>query len=145
MVEISKLIDALYDVLNDDATLSAYLGKKAGQTKIIKGDNVPELISQPVVQIIIMTNEMNTIVKHSEITFKINVYCQGYSDGSINHDEFNNILQRCEALIDDQDLTVSGNWVYVMYVEGMDSPIADREHDNTYLAGLRCRMSATKL
>jgi len=97
------------------------------------------------VQVIITTNEMHIIVKHSEITFKINAYCQGYSDGSINHGEFDDILQRCEELMDDQSLTVPGNWVYVMYVEGMDLPIPDREHDNTYLAGLRCRLSAAKL
>ncbi len=144
MVDENAILGALESKLEADATLRSYLKPKDGSSKILIGIHMP-IYSPPMVQILIITNEIENVMTYSEITFRINAYSQGKTTGEPDLAELENILQRCNDLIHDQSLSVSNHGVFSMYTEGRDQPIPDLDHEGAFIQGLRCRMFAIKI
>ena len=143
MVDESKIYKAIKAILDDDATLTAILGVKDRDSKVIIGPEMPQY-NPPMIQVVILTDEMDTVTTESEITFYVNAYSLAEAAGDIDFEEIENILQRCVDLIHDQDLAVTDHMIFEMFVEGRNAPVSDRNRSGVYFGGLRCRMFAIK-
>ena len=143
MVNHSDIYAALKAILDNDSTLNNLLDRQA-DSKVFTGI-MPRAFGFPAVQIVIMTDNQRDLSHNlSDIYFLINVHTQTDSAGIGQLENSSDILDRCETLIDDQSLTVTGHSIYVMYVEGHDPIVVDPGNDNYAIEGIRCRLFAAK-
>ena len=143
MVNHSDIYTALWTVFDNDSTLRTLLGRQSN-TKVFKGI-MPDTFGYPAVQVVIMTdNQIDTAHNLSDIYFLINVHSQVSPVGSGQLADSAAILARCEILIDDQSLTVSGHSIFSMFVEGHNPIVTNPQDNNHAIEGIRCRMFAAK-
>jgi hypothetical protein len=143
MVSHSEIYQGLKDLLNLDSDLSELIGQNSSGSKIILGPELPKVMFCPMIQVVIMTDNMETSTQVSDIFFRINIYTNADINNAFNSELSESIIQRAFALIHDQRITLEASFNYVMYAEGRDAEaIADFEHSGIYFEGLSCRMVA---
>lgn len=144
MVDENLVFNAVKKVLDNDSTLSAILGKKPSQSKVVVGASMPRYIL-PMIQIVSTSNVIETVMTWSAITFNVNAYSRARTDNSVDMAELESILQRCNDLIQDQSLEILNHGFFSMYIEGRSGAIRDVDYPKAFLQGIMCRIFVIKI
>lgn len=143
MVDENKIFTAVKKRFDDDVTLHRLLQAR-NDSKVIIGNSMPKYVL-PMIQIVKMSNVIETVMTWSEITFNVNIYTREMTDHSFDGDQSESIIQRCNDLIHDQPLTVEDHGIFSVYVEGRSVAIRDMDYPKAFFQGLLCRMFAIKI
>jgi hypothetical protein len=144
MVSHEAIYASIKALLDLDEYLSTMVKKNTNGSQVIVGPELPGAMVCPMIQVVIMTNNMNqSAMEVSEITLRVNVYTMHDANGRFDRKTSEPIIQQIKTLIHDAKLELDTGISYVIFVEGRDpEAIADLDHNNIYFEGMSCRMFA---